>query len=55
MTEKIFAICRIDNVNTGIRDVIVREVVSNILVQRDLSSAYSVKLIIEKDWLRTEN
>lgn len=41
--------------STSIRDVIAREVVSNILVHRDFSSAYPAKLIIEKDWLRTEN
>lgn len=45
----------IDNVSTSIRDVIAREVVSNILVHRDFSSAYPAKIIIEKDWLRTEN
>lgn len=45
----------INNVSTSIRDVIAREVVSNILVHRDFSSAYPAKLIIEKDWLRTEN
>lgn len=47
--------CLVDNVNTSIRDVIAREVVSNILVHRDFSSAYPAKIIIEKDWLRTEN
>lgn len=47
--------CLIDNVSTSIRDAIAREVVSNILVHRDFSSAYPAKLIIEKDWLRTEN
>lgn len=47
--------CLVDNVSTSIRDVIAREVVSNILIHRDFSSAYPAKLIIEKDWLRTEN
>ena len=47
--------CLINNVSTSIRDVIAREVVSNILVHRDFSSAYPAKLIIETDWLRTEN
>lgn len=47
--------CLINNVNTSVRDIIAREVVSNILVHRDFSSAYPAKLIIEKDWLRTEN
>jgi ATP-dependent DNA helicase RecG len=45
----------VDNVSTSIRDMIAREVVSNILVHRDFSSAYPAKLIIEKDWLKTEN
>lgn len=47
--------CLVKNVNTSIRDLIAREVVGNILVHRDYSSAYPAKLIIEKDWLRTEN
>lgn len=47
--------CLINNVNTSVRDIIAREVVSNILIHRDFSSAYPAKLIIEKDWLRTEN
>lgn len=47
--------CLINNVSTSIRDVIAREVVSNILIHRDFSSAYPAKLIIEKDWLKTEN
>ncbi len=47
--------CLINNINTSVRDIIAREVVSNILVHRDFSSAYPAKLIIEKDWLRTEN
>jgi len=45
----------VDNVNTSIRDLIAREVVGNILVHRDFSSAYPAKLIIENDWLKTEN
>lgn len=47
--------CLIDNVSTSIRDFIAKEVVSNILIHRDFSSAYPAKLIIEKDWLKTEN
>lgn len=47
--------CLIDNTSTSIRDLIAREVVANILVHRDFSSAYPAKLIIERDWLRTEN
>lgn len=45
----------VDNVNTSIRDLIAREIISNILVHRDFSSAYPAKVIIEKDWLKTEN
>ena len=45
----------VDNVNTSIRDLLAREVIGNILVHRDFSSAYPAKLIIEKDWLKTEN
>ena len=45
----------IDNVNTSIRGIIAREVIANILVHRDYSSAFPAKVIIEKDWLRTEN
>lgn len=45
----------VDNVNTSIRDLIAREVIGNILVHRDFSSAYPAKLLIEKDWLKTEN
>lgn len=45
----------INGVNTSIRGIIAREVIGNILVHRDYSSAYPAKVIIEKDWLRTEN
>ena len=45
----------INNVNTSVRDLIAREVIGNILVHRDYSSAYPAKVIIEKDWLKTEN
>ena len=47
--------CLIDNVNTSIRGIIAREVIGNILVHRDYSSAFPAKVIIEKDWLKTEN
>lgn len=47
--------CLVDNIRTSIRDLIAREVVSNILVHRDFSSAFPAKLIVEKDWIRTEN
>ena len=43
------------DVNTSVRDLIAREVIGNILVHRDYSSAYPAKVIIEKDWLKTEN
>ena len=45
----------IDNVNTSIRGIIAREVIANILVHRDYSSAFPAKVIIEKIGLRTEN
>lgn len=45
----------VDSVRTSVRDLISREVVSNILVHRDFSSAFPAKVIIEKDWIRTEN
>lgn len=45
----------IDNVNTSVRDIIAREVVSNILVHREYSSAFPAKLIIEPDRITTEN
>lgn len=47
--------CLVNNINTSVRDIIAREIVSNILVHRDFSSAYPAKIIIEKDWMRTEN
>lgn len=45
----------IDNINTSIRDIISREIVSNILVHREFSSAFPAKLIIESDRIMTEN
>ena len=45
----------IDNANTSIRDMIAREVVTNILIHRDFSNSYPAKLIIDGDWLKTEN
>ncbi|SCY11244.1 RNA-binding domain-containing protein [Butyrivibrio sp. INlla14] len=45
----------VDNINTSIRDLIAREVVANILIHRDYASAFPAKLIIEENWIRTEN
>lgn len=39
----------VDNVRASVRDLISREIVSNILVHRDFSSAFPAKVIIEKD------
>lgn len=47
--------CLINNVKTSVRGIIAREVIGNILVHRDYSSAFPAKVIIEKDWLKTEN
>ena len=43
------------DVSIDARELIAREVISNILIHRDYSSAYPAKLIIEKNVLRTEN
>lgn len=45
----------INNVNTSIRGIISREVIGNILVHRDYCSAFPAKVIIEKNWFKTEN
>lgn len=45
----------IDNVNTSVRNIISREVISNILVHREFGSAFPAKLIIEKDRIYSEN
>ena len=45
----------VDNVNTSVRDIIAREIVSNILVHREFASAFPAKLIIEPDRITTEN
>lgn len=45
----------IDNVNTSVRDIIAREIVSNILVHREYSSAFPAKLVIEPDRITSEN
>lgn len=44
-----------EDISIDARELIAREVVSNILIHRDYSSAYPAKLIIEKNVLRTEN
>lgn len=45
----------IDNVSVSVRDIIAREIVSNILVHREFSSAFPAKIIIEPDRITTEN
>ena len=45
----------IDNMSTSVRDIIAREIVSNILVHREYSSAFPAKLVIEPDRIMTEN
>lgn len=45
----------IDNVNTSVRDIIAREVISNILVHREYSNAFPAKLVIRSDRIMTEN
>ncbi len=45
----------VNNVNTSIRDLIAREIVSNILVHREYSNAFPAKLLIEPDKITTEN
>lgn len=45
----------IDNINTSVRDIIAREIVSNTLVHRDYASAFPAKIIIEPDRIMTEN
>jgi ATP-dependent DNA helicase RecG len=44
-----------DNLSTSVRDKIAREVISNLLVHREFSSAFPAKLIIDKEKLYTEN
>ncbi|MCL2184522.1 MAG: hypothetical protein FWB86_01535 [Treponema sp.] len=45
----------IDDQSVSIRSKIARELVSNILVHRDYTSAYPAKIIIEKEKIVTEN
>lgn len=44
-----------DGLSIGVRDKIAREVISNLLVHREFSSAFPAKLIIDKSRLYTEN
>ena len=62
--EKLMSFClkHMDNrfvldgdISIDARELISREVVSNILIHRDYSNAFPAKLIIENDVLRTEN
>ncbi len=45
----------IDDQSVSVRDKIARELVSNILVHREYTSAYPAKIIIERDRIVTEN
>ena len=44
-----------NNQRIDVRNKIAREVCSNLLMHREFASPYPAKLIIEKDYLRTEN
>ena len=39
----------------NVRKKIARELCANILIHREFSNPYPAKLIIEKEWLKTEN
>jgi ATP-dependent DNA helicase RecG len=39
----------------NLRDIIFREIVGNLLIHREFTNPYPTKLIIEKDYLVTEN
>ena len=45
----------IDNVSVSVRNAIAREIVSNILVHREFSTAFPAKLVVEPDKIYTEN
>jgi ATP-dependent DNA helicase RecG len=45
----------IDGLRTSIRSLIAREIVSNVLMHREFSSAFPAKIIIEHDRIVTEN
>ena len=44
-----------DGLSIGVRDIIAREVISNLIVHREYSSAFPAKLVIDKNKLYTEN
>lgn len=44
-----------NGVSVSARDIIIREVVSNLLIHREYQSPYPAKLVIDADGLRTEN
>lgn len=44
-----------DNLRINVRDVIARELCSNLLIHREFSNPYPAKLIITKDGIYTEN
>lgn len=44
-----------DSVNKSLRNTILREMVSNILMHREFSSSYTAKFVIEKDRMYVEN
>lgn len=41
--------------NVSVRDIVIREVVSNTLIHREYTSPFPAKLIIDEEGLRTEN
>jgi len=45
----------IDGQRVSVRSIIAREIVSNILVHREFTSAFAAKIIIERDRIVTEN
>jgi ATP-dependent DNA helicase RecG len=45
----------IDNLNVNVRDFIAKEIVSNVLVHREFSSAHPARVIVEKDRILAEN
>ena len=45
----------IDNVSVSVRNAIAREIVSNILVHREFSTAFPAKLVVGPDKIYTEN